>query len=537
MFQTTFSVNSKMIKNLFLPSSPVRNALSSTARNVDSRHPNTPFETNFDSMVVIEQEHLNLKPLMTQLQNLNLSVPHHDFTKIVKLRESQNLNDVLEYIVQLDNLSKFKLDDVFFVWKIEGSIISVNQLEFERMCALMKAAELFGEYEVTVLKKALACAMEANKINLRKRYLTSNSFTARFLSYLKGRINVCAIEKLLEQNRSFSLTAKISQQASNYFKSSNHAEFTTYYQALALFYSSKELEAQNKYGMQIRRLEDALSVLKTSWINVDSFNELYQALIEKLNCAKKDNDLIYLQIVPSELALPEPEDIISPNISIDFLPKVDNLFSTVLPHDVLYNLKLFQDLKKEQIDPRKYHLNNLLARTRAILERNLIEGQDYQAYQKFKSVNYEDQLMRMMNQVSVSEVQNTLEKVKSLRDSISRCLDNRFDQLVVYMKKGEEIADKIDDLDNERGLVSILVKCKGFAKNLTDAMDKYFKEQWLPVLEGLEEFVVDFEIHLKDAENETCALQEEISLNLLKAVQVEEEVAELWKVVKFNVDG
>ena len=481
-------------------------------------------------MGVIETVALDLKPLMVQLRNLNLSVPHHDFTKILKLRESHNLSDTLEYIVQLDNLAKFKIDEVFFAWNIEGSIISVHQLEFEKMCAMMKAAELFGEFDVVVLKKALACANEANNINLQKRYLVDNSFTSRYLAYIKGKLNICALDKLIQQSKSFSLTCKIAQQASKYFKIANHLEFTAYYQTLALFYSSKDFESQTKYGMQIKRLEEAILCIKTFWHSTDAFNELYAQIDDKLKSAKRDNDMIYLQLVPTEMDPVECEDVISNKISIDFLPVLDPLFSTVLPFDILEHLKLFQDLKKQQIDPRKYHLNNLLSRSKSILEMNMLEGEDFQIVQKFKSSNLETQLMQMMEQLSVSDVQSTLDKVKSLRASISDALNKRFEPLVSAMSKGEQIATKLDKLDNEKGLISVLIKTKGFNKNLTEAMDKYFKEHWLPVLEGLEEFVVEFEQHVNENEKLIYALKEEMSLNLLKVHQVEEEVEKLWKV-------
>eukprot|EP00834_Sanchytrium_tribonematis_P000174 NODE_4_length_77007_cov_1.156642.p14 type:complete len:493 gc:universal NODE_4_length_77007_cov_1.156642:51876-50398(-) len=487
--------------------------------------------------MLVNPELVSFKPLILQLQNLDLSVPHHDFNKILKLRMSDNLPDVLEYLVQLENLAKFKLDELYFTWNIEGSALSVNHIEFERMCTLIKAAELLGEYDVNVLKKALALANEANNINIIKKYQFDNPFTSRFLFYIKGKLHSLALEKLIQQNKSFSLSCKIAQQAAIYFKKSGNTELYAYNQALAYFYSSKDLQSQTKYGLQIKRLEDCITCLKSFWINSQEFTELYNSVEESLKSAKQDNDMIYLQIVPEEIAGIVPEDVISSELNTDFLPQVDPLFSTVLPFDILEHLKLYKDMKKEQIDPRKYHLDNLLQRSKSILELNLLQGSDYQIFQKFKSSNYEDQLQQMMTQLTIKDVQDTLEKVKTLRNQLSDAVNKKFEPLVNIMKKGEEIINKMDAVDNEKGLVSILVKTKATNRNLTDAMDKFFKDNWLPILEGLEEFVVGFEHSVTTAESSICAVKEDIAMNLLKAQQIEEEVDNLWKVIFTHLES
>ena len=487
-------------------------------------------------MSLIDSQSLSFKPLMIQLQNLNLSVPHHDFNKMVKLRQSAQLCDLLEYFVQLDNLAKFKLDDIFFSWSIEGTILSVNQLEFEKMCVLMKLAVLYGEYDVDVLKKALACAMEANSINIRKLYLGENSFTHRYVAYIKGKLHSFALDKLVSLNKSFSLTSKIAQQASNYFKLAEHKEFTIYNQAMAFYYQAQDAEQQHKFGIQVKRLEDAISCLKSNWFNTPTFNDLFAAVDEKLKSAKRDNDMIYLQIVPSEMDPIEPEDIVTSS-TIDFLPICDPLFSTVLPYDILDHLKLFQDLKKEQIDPRKYHLDNLLSRSKHLLEMNVLDGKDHQLFQKFKASNLEEQLQQMMDKLNPNEVQLTLDKVCALRSTFSTIINKNFDAIVEYMHRGESIAHKLDTLDSEKGLVTILVKSKGFNKNLTDAMEKYYKENWLPVLEGLEEFVATFEQNIIDSETKMGHLQQEIQLSLLQVEQVEEEIEMLYRVIVIHLEN
>ncbi|KAI9206740.1 BRO1-like domain-containing protein [Polychytrium aggregatum] len=340
---------------------------------------------------------------------------------------TSSVDRILQYHAQLWHLSKkFPMDEyhirICFTWanslgKDSKSISSFN-VDFERASVVFNLGALYSKLgaaesrtAIESVKRAAAYFQSAAGCFQFLEQAISTEFAKAppcpdlsqktlggLASLMLAQAQECAWQKALGDKMKNSIICRLAKKVSELYEQAHDAAKasdafpnswlatlrakTLYFSALAQFRKSKDCSAASQFGEEIARLELAMKDLSRA-LESSLQKQLHATLAEELKSlqveidaakkrAEKDNDLIYMQIVPrpdaiaaingAQLAQPTPFPELS---SILSLPP---LFSSLVPFEVhqaasLYTLKRDEVIKgmREQSEELATVINVTLA--------------------------------------------------------------------------------------------------------------------------------------------------------------------------------
>ncbi|KAF8544034.1 BRO1-like domain-containing protein [Trichophaea hybrida] len=264
------------------------------------------------------------------------------------------IRKLTEYAAQLQWIGgKFPIDiGADFTWypalgyNTQKPVIQ-NNLQFERVNILYNLAALYSQLGTTSCTTSMAglkaacnyyCASAGVLKYLHESVIPElrstppedmDAMTLACLEQLMlAQAQECFWLKAVQDSSKDSTIARLAASVSDYFDSA--AEFGTksssihpewihhmnakhhHFAAAAQFRQSRDCLERSMYGEEVARLQDALEAVKDAlsqqrYLNKqvhDNLEELKEKVIETLKGAERDNDMIYLNPVPSAASLP-----------------------------------------------------------------------------------------------------------------------------------------------------------------------------------------------------------------------------------------
>lgn len=278
------------------------------------------------------------------------SVFSDDLQTIAKMRDAaleadvstQGLNTLLDYYVQFSQLKKkFPDEQIKFKW---FETLGLKSLGREESRFIFE--ELNIVYNIGALYLMLAADANNGSTDGLKNaclYTQKSAGCFAFISHEVGTMNDPVMEqssvqclenltlaqaqelfwlKAVRDGLKNSLIARLAIQVSYFYdaayKYANLSELirtdwarrfrdkSLYFQAVASYRSSMHYDELSEYGLKVKALRDSTQYLKGTSAQDASTEAFIKKIHDASKTAERDNDLIYLQNVPSSIPQPKP---------------------------------------------------------------------------------------------------------------------------------------------------------------------------------------------------------------------------------------
>ncbi|KAF9581619.1 pH-response regulator protein palA/rim20 [Lunasporangiospora selenospora] len=314
---------------------------------------------------------------------------------IVNLEPHQNaLNRLLKYHAQLVFISsKFPIDTgIEFPWSLSSGpdtkLYSFRNMYYERACICFNIGAMYsqlGNNEIRStpeglkracahFQKAAGCMQHLKDSVVPELRITptadiSSAALSVFIHLMLAQAQECFWQKGALDQYKDGLIARLAAQVASYYEAAYEGAtqssisslypiaWTSQMQAKALHFNAVaqyrkacECISQNKYGEEIARLQAAERLVNSGLdlqrnlkeTVVSDLMSLQGAIHRNLSRAEKDNDIIYLEPIPSENNLPPIEKA---NMCQSLtMPEITNPVPLMNEHNMLLGVPLFSRL-------------------------------------------------------------------------------------------------------------------------------------------------------------------------------------------------
>ena len=402
-----------------------------------------------------------------------------------------NLEALLEYCKTLFALiAKFPDRQIEFTW-----FETLGHKAYGKTSNLWKF-ELFNViYNIGAVKSLLASSMGNDELKEACRYLQESAGCFQYilsamerelesvidektiravLNLMLAQAQECCWARALRDAMKHSPIARLALQVSNFYEEAHRYarispvirtklvkyinEKSFYFAAVAHYRHALHFEEKQQYGNAVRSLNEAQEKIKGAGWGPEVL-PFEKELNDTLNTLQRDNDLIYLQHIPSQCPVINPVSMVKP-ILIDLLStgtQKIHLFRNLLPIDVIessaaFNIrqdKYVEDYVKSPLVALNKLLHNSLPENEALPGMKHLTEEEFDIYAK---------TLAGLNEFS-SQLGERLTVIKSLIDGATTRLpaeanhhadqDNSKDiveeynkrivTLQGYLRQGEEI--------------------------------------------------------------------------------------------------